>query len=679
MPESVRAQLGYERTFIGESRRSLAEKLPCSWFEGVSPDRGLEEQSKLLQDSIQKARDEAKVHQKFRQPTERDHKHMMMKFKKDSKAGAAGASAIEQALAAQNAQAQEYINSMGLPQEIRDSQNTRRTLQIKPLSQANWQKAENFGDREGDKVAVIGSKASKMISGKMEDESPGSRLFDNDFWYKAFPLLTHHDVVDRDDVRDWSFRPETVGFVKCCFKLVDGWEKAEEESADAPQTSVGPRLAAGFGSLLTKAAEVIEEDPRRMPTAPRHVRINQSYGLKPELDEFAFDEKKLRARFKSPEKVPGRVRVRLYLVKAVCTFASNKGDPDPFVEIQLGRNDHMSYRNQAKVGTREPDLYMLEERDIVLPDDSKLEVKILDKDGAWYGDVTIGSTILDLEDRWHSKNWQRLNDRSEVPKESRPLSTRDEPGKNRGTIEMWVEMLDSQKATDCPAVPPVKPAEIELEVRMVIWDTKNVQPIHKKDYVNVQIATTLDCQEYLGALPKKQETDVHYNSKDGFAIFNWRVVFSRIKMPVKTCSVKMDLIHYDLLGSTTIGSLDLDIKKYVERVAANMDAIELADDWLAFSNSDSMETGDDIGQAKVQLFVLTHVEALSKKAGAGRDDPNDYPPLITPAEGRDWGDYFGAGFFKFPEFGMWKKLLPLGVIMVIFLFCVIMMKQMGLL
>ena len=42
-----------------------------------------------------------------------------------------------------------------------------------------------------------------------------------------------------------------------------------------------------------------------------------------------------------------------------------------------------------------------------------------------------------------------------------------------------------------------------------------------------------------------------------------------------------------------------------------------------------------------------------------RDEPNQFPQLVTPTEGRGWADVFGGFEFAFPDMGLWKKLLPL--------------------
>eukprot|EP00959_Pyramimonas_sp_CCMP1952_P137037 2867607-Pyramimonas_sp.AAC.1 len=70
-------------------------------------------------------------------------------------------------------------------------------------------------------------------------------------------------------------------------------------------------------------------------------------------------------------------------------------------------------------------------------------------------------------------------------------------------------------------VPPSflrKPADTELEIRLVIWTACDVKLIAgEEEYTNVQVSTQLDCKEYGGeyTYPALQETDVHYTCKDG--------------------------------------------------------------------------------------------------------------------------------------------------------------------
>ena len=56
---------------------------------------------------------------------------------------------------------------------------------------------------------------------------------------------------------------------------------------------------------------------------------------------------------------------------------------------------------------------------------------------------------------------------------------------------------------------------------------------------------------------------------------------------------------------------------------------------------------------------MTQSEANQKRAGKGREDPNDYPQLVTPAEGRGWGDVLGGFSISLPDLGLMKKIIPI--------------------
>ena len=57
---------------------------------------------------------------------------------------------------------------------------------------------------------------------------------------------------------------------------------------------------------------------------------------------------------------------------------------------------------------------------------------------------------------------------------------------------------------------------------------------------DVKVTVDLECKEYEGVtmgFPKLQATDTHIGST-GNAIFNWRVVYPRIVMPTKSCTLE---------------------------------------------------------------------------------------------------------------------------------------------
>lgn len=72
------------------------------------------------------------------------------------------------------------------------------------------------------------------------------------------------------------------------------------------------------------------------------------------------------------------------------------------------------------------------------------------------------SLVMDCS--WFSKEWQAFMKKNEVPMEYRPLS-RTPNGSVTGSIEMWLEMMDSQKAGKVPRFNLQKPSSTDIEIR----------------------------------------------------------------------------------------------------------------------------------------------------------------------------------------------------------------------
>jgi len=225
-------------------------------------------------------------------------------------------------------------------------------------------------------------------------------------------------------------------------------------------------------------------------------------------------------------------------------------------------------------------------------------------------------------------------------------STDGGPGK-----EFTLEMLDSviasdQKATDLPPPPTT-----EIEFRLVIWTTSGI-PLLQQGKTNVKIAVKLECGEYKGNPPALQETDVHMCCTTGNAVFNWRIVYPRIEMPTRSCT--MDILCYDHnpeASDTVVGLISFDVQKYAEKVARDSKSLQAIAD-LDFQPPARQEGAENeaspgetpVGEApagKIQfgLYVYPQSEADEKKASLGRESPNAHPPLTTPTQGRGWNEY----------------------------------------
>ena len=194
-----------------------------------------------------------------------------------------------------------------------------------------------------------------------------------------------------EELVDWNFYHDRVyGFVKCVFKLMDGWEhdaqhdeaskhlleeseEAEEVGDAIAAVAVAEEAVAATSSHVKREGDVkvAEEDV---------AKLRRSVGFDDDLDAYAFDVARLVQRFKNKERLPSRIRVRIYFVKAICIFGKQvegffgKAFIDPYLAYKLGTNILVSMRNMAQFNTNVPSFYRVEERDIVMPQEGRLQV-----------------------------------------------------------------------------------------------------------------------------------------------------------------------------------------------------------------------------------------------------------------------------------------------------------------
>jgi len=653
--------MAQEPTLVGESRHSLGHLLPCCWLKGVRLDVPYADQSEMIEKKMSQARESVAVRDSFQQQTLGEKEKEVKQLKQVDMLNQSLSYTTAALPTREEEDCSDFVDGKALPEPLRRGK-TRRPLDLADKSM-NMQDEAGFSPRQGDPVVHhTGDNARKTVHGYLEDST--SADFHNDFFFKNIPLLRNHDIIEKNTKEsslDWNFESgRCYGFVKCSYKLVDGWNE-EEEEGEHEQTD------------FRWMNEQTQVDPRDV------YKLKQSFEFNENLDSFAFDDEGFPKHFK--EHLPSRVRVRIYLVKAVTIYSKSSGFADPYIEYQLGRKHHVQLRNMAQFSTNTPEFYRIEERDIELPEEGRLEVRVMDMQDLSLSDTCIGSTVIDLEDRWHSIEWQKHSDAANVPIEVRSLFTEETQGKNRGSIEMWIEMHDVTKH-DVPPSFLRKPADTELEIRLVIWTACDVKLIAgEEEYTNVQVSTQLDCKEYGGeyTYPALQETDVHYTCKDGqTAVFNWRMVYPNIKMPVTVCNLLVCLYHYEMTGKTFIGSANIGLKRFVEKVARDSDAQTIGPHDLKFTNVESGGEHEAVGTVTMTMYVLTQGEASARKVGWQREEPNEDPQLITPTEGRDWGTYLEAFGFEWPDFsGMWKKMLPMVAVAGAFLLALVMLKLIG--
>jgi hypothetical protein len=565
----------------------------------------------------------------------------------------------------------EAVNSAGLPSTLLESGYKERLSFPYQHKLDLWGQSLNM-QKSHLKIA-ISAPIPKVTESAGRPAAKGGLLENvmDDFYFRQIPLqrgIEMHPSRLKHDLVRLSELDGTFGFVKCAFFFEEGYQPLKQdlkkdEDDDEGEPPVSSSAALGSGQLA-EDSEV---------TVPK-----MSQDMSEDLLEL-FDQDVFRDRYKNEDFLPPRLRVRLYVVKANIVFTKGgEAFPDPYFDTQLGGEINISGRNNFIANSCQPGFYRLEERDVSMPNESRLELTMKCYEELGLGDPIIGSTVIDLEDRWHSTQWRAKMDQDNVAIENRALWRRG-IAETGGTVEMWIELVDSFKASEQPPSVLRAPPPNEIEMRLVIWGTKDIKLVDGKS-TDVMFRVSLDCSAYSetrpGAYPRTQDTDVHYGCDDGKSVFNWRIVYPRIIMPVQSALMQISVFNYSLIGGNTfLGELNLDVKKYLEKVNATAERMDMDHNFLTMKWPDQ-EADPDPGFVEVSLQVLMQQEANGNPVGKARDEPNQDPQLITPIDGRGWGDFLkGFGFnFALPNWQKFVVMIVLGVLAVL-----VILKQVNLL
>lgn len=134
----------------------------------------------------------------------------------------------------------------------------------------------------------------------------------------------------------------------------------------------------------------------------------------------------------------------------------------------------------------------------------------------------IGTTVIDLEERWTSAGWHQF---ARKPLELRTLRAPNSE-LSQGQLELWVDIIPKSTIHSFPLVLTRPPISTEFELRVAVWETKYA-PLLLRGKSDLFVKGTFVGH---GGPAQVQETDVHFAVKDGKGLFNWRLVF-RMTLP----------------------------------------------------------------------------------------------------------------------------------------------------
>ena len=348
-----------------------------------------------------------------------------------------------------------------------------------------------------------------------------------------------------------------------------------------------------------------------------------------------------------------------------------------------------------------------------LPSDWRLTISIWNQSSIGFDNV-IGSTFMDLEDRYYGneyvsnflmldackkkveleisredtdrdrrlwlngvkkcikKEFSKLRDKPALaPVEYRPLSAK---GKKtaQGMLEMFVEVLDKQAAKLIPVSKIAKPLPEKYELRLVIWKCQKIPLSEEKDTVDIFFKVQFDPSGWLEDAVEK-ETDCHSGSEDGHGIFNWRIKFE-FELPCSFARIRIVAYDFSTFGTDQmISEVVLDLAKHFRRVMKE-GKLTQEEQWIQLNIPGVNKPG---GEVMVSFNILSLAEASQRPVGEGQDEPNRDPELEKPEEGRGIMDFLkgtalDVSSWSLFNLGLIKKffivLSMLGTVCVLFVY-----------
>ena len=194
--------------------------------------------------------------------------------------------------------------------------------------------------------------------------------------------------------------------------------------------------------------------------------------------------------------------VRLYMVSAYDLASRDNGSPsDPYLYITCN-NKIVNERDNYQLDEANPNFHKYYDFEGTFPGCSPLQIDVYDYDEI-FGDDLIGTTIIDLEDRYFTMEWQSLNDK---PIEYRQIY-HNSTSMSQGVVKCWCEINslslkpDDIKVWDITEKPPE-----EFEVRICVFNAVEIPMMDWEGTSDVYFRGFFDSKEEV------QETDTHFRN-----------------------------------------------------------------------------------------------------------------------------------------------------------------------
>lgn len=352
--------------------------------------------------------------------------------------------------------------------------------------------------------------------------------------------------------------------------------------------------------------------------------------------------------------------VRIYILDAdELPPKDNGGSVDPYVMLKLN-GEVISDRKNYKKKTHNPDIYKIFEFQSVFPGCSSLQIQMWDYDSI-FGDDFIGETVVDLEDRFFSPEWQSIKNK---PVELRQLYHKSTKV-SQGVIKCWVEIIPSMSDAKISIPWNITPRPVtDFVIRLVIWETKDIE------IKDIEGTSDIYCRAFFAAGKSDKRTDIHYRSMNGEGSFNYRLLFD-IQNPSPSQRLNLQVWDADLFsGNDFIGDTSINLALPIEDATVTNKPIDLnkkyyksfLKDYMGemefdFEDEDKFWVGlkDGEGKAhgkiKIQVSVVPKSHHEDNMNAEARAEPN-HSPFLPPPMGRlefSWNPWVMLGRLVSPS------------------------------
>jgi len=148
---------------------------------------------------------------------------------------------------------------------------------------------------------------------------------------------------------------------------------------------------------------------------------------------------------------------------------------------------------------------------------------------------------------------------------------------SRGALRMWAEVFEKSQESKFPLQLLPSNSIEEYELRFVVWKVKNIQkPVGDKIDISVQIRVSQNNHE------SEDNTDIHYNSRDGKGVFNYRFV-ERLFFPNKYNRISLKILKNNTLSNEVKGELIIDLTSYLRNIRRTKSKIKVKKCWERLS------------------------------------------------------------------------------------------------